>query len=63
MDDLMADARLWLLGTSGQTKVVIIVNFTDDKRGLYSQVSSAPSTDAGTGDEDADPDTDAGVLP
>lgn len=27
---VIADARLWLLGTSGQTKVIMIVNFTED---------------------------------
>lgn len=42
----MADARLWLLGTAGQTKVVIIVNFTEDRRGPRTSASSAPSSSA-----------------
>lgn len=57
MDDLVADARLWLLGTSGQTKVVIIVNFTEDKRDTRSPIASAPSGDDGTDVEDTGPES------
>lgn len=66
----MDDARLWLLGTSGQTKVIIIVKFTEDKRGLFPQISSASSTngsidteDDDTGDTDPDADADADDVP
>lgn len=54
MDDLMADARLWLLGTEGQTKVVIIVNFTEDKRGHRSPVLPAQNSGAATETEETD---------
>lgn len=65
MEDLMADARLWLLGTGGQTKVVIIVKFTEDKRGprsaspassSSSNATDADADDAGPNDQDAPPE-------
>lgn len=34
MEDLIEDARFWLLGTDGQTKIAIIVNFTESYDGL-----------------------------
>ncbi|PUU72185.1 acetyl-CoA carboxylase [Tuber borchii] len=30
-DNLMQDARLWLLGTEGQTKIVVILSFTENQ--------------------------------
>lgn len=52
----MADARLWLLGTDGQTKAAIIVSFTEAKCGILSQISSPPDRDLGTDTKDADPE-------
>lgn len=46
MENLMDGARLWLLGTAGQTKVVIIVQFTEASRDHAPSSSNSPETDA-----------------
>lgn len=57
MDDLMDDVRLWLLGTDRQTKIVIVVKFTEHPRAAYSD-SPAPSSASSAADADADANTD-----
>lgn len=56
MEDLMDDARLWLLGTGGQTKVVIIVKFNEGNCGniLSSSPSPSSSSPTPTGSEASD---------
>lgn len=49
MEDPMADTRIWLLGTSRQTKIVIVVRFTEDKRSPPDTASSYSTTNADTG--------------
>lgn len=47
----MCDARLWRLGTAGQTKVVIIVKFTEE--------ANSPNPPSGS---DTDTDSDADTI-
>lgn len=53
MENLMDDARLWLLGTARQTKVVIVVKFTE---------ASHDDPPSSSSDSNAD-DTDGDVIP
>lgn len=50
MEDLMADARIWLLGTSRQTKIVI----TKDKRPPPPDAASSSTTNDDTGGRDGE---------
>lgn len=59
MADLLADARLWLLGTAGQTKVVIVVKFTETADAPSSSSSSSEDTED---EADEDPATDEAAL-
>lgn len=52
MEDLMDDARLWLLGTAGQTKVVIVVKFNEGSCDNVPSTSS--STSSGSEPDNAD---------
>lgn len=47
MEDLLADARLWLLGTGGATKVCIVVHFQEERAARLPNVESDDEAIAG----------------
>ncbi|PUU72481.1 hypothetical protein B9Z19DRAFT_1069742 [Tuber borchii] len=53
LDELRNDARLWLLHTNGETKIVIIISFTEKKppAPAASSISSGPPTLSTPNDE------------
>lgn len=63
MENLMDDARLWLLGTARQTKVVIIVKFTEAIRDDAPSSPSSSETDIHDADADEIPEpTEESIL-
>lgn len=63
MENLMDDARLWLLGTARQTKVVIIVKFTEESRDHASASSSSSEIDGDDTDREEIPEpTEESIL-
>lgn len=56
MEDLLADARLWLLGTGGITKVCIVVHFQEERA---AKPPKALSVDAGESNEESGGESDS----
>lgn len=57
MEDLVKDARLWLLGTGGATKVCIVVHFLEERAARVPKPESDDDNDspaAASDDEDGD---------
>lgn len=62
MEDLMEDARLWLLGTARQTKIVIVVKFTEATPDAVPSSSSSSETNVDEADGDAIPVSEESIL-
>lgn len=53
MEDLLADARLWLLGTGGVTKVCILVHFQEERAAKPQKMESDDESTASESNEDS----------